>query len=348
MKFIEIDGRRVSLDVYPYLVAELSANHNGSIELAFSAIEQAKRRGADAIKIQSYTADTITLDCNRKEFIIDDGLWAGESLYSLYKRAETPFEWHKELFSHAKKNGITIFSSPFDETAVELLEALGNPAYKIASFELLDHGLLECVAKTKKPIIASIGMASETEISEALEVVRSAGNEEIVLLHCISSYPAPVSEYNLATISDIPKKFGVLSGLSDHSIGNIVPVVAVSHGAVLIEKHFSPDKSVDSPDSSFSMDERELGELRRDVNSAYSSIGEVLYSVTPSEETSLQFRRSLYASKSLSRGDIVTKENIRSIRPGYGLHPKYMKIILGMRAKIDIEKCTPLSLDMFE
>jgi len=342
-KFIEIDNRKIGPDYPPYIIAELSANHNGDINRAFEILEMAKRCGADAIKLQTYTQDTLTIDCNKPDFKIKGGLWDGRTLYDLYSEAHMPWDWHKALFEKAKELGITIFSSPFDTTAVDLLEELSAPAYKIASFEAIDLPLIEYVAKTGKPLIISTGMANEEEIQEAVDSAKNAGCKELVVLHCVSGYPAPSADYNLATISDMAERFDVLTGLSDHTIDNTTAIASVVLGACLIEKHVTLNRNGGGPDDSFSLEEPELFQLCRDATVAWESLGKVNYERKESEKGNLVFRRSLYAVKDIKAGEQFTHENVRSIRPGYGLPPKFLVDIIGKVNKVDKKRGTPLT-----
>lgn len=346
-EFITIDGKKIGPDFPPYIIAELSANHNGDINRAFEILEMAKRCGADAIKIQTYTQDTLTIDCDKPEFKVKGGLWDGRTLYDLYTEAHMPWEWHKPLFEKAKELGITIFSSPFDFSAVDLLEELGAPAYKIASFEAIDLPLIEYVAKTGKPMIISTGMANEEEIREAVETAKNAGCKELVVLHCVSGYPAPASDYNLATISDMAKRFNVLTGLSDHTIDNTTAITSVALGACLIEKHVTLDRNGGGPDDSFSLEEPELKQLCDDSKTAWAATGAVNYERKESEKGNMIFRRSLYVVKDVAAGETFTHENIRSIRPGYGLAPKHLKDIVGKKSTKNILRGTPLTEDCF-
>ncbi|KZZ60853.1 pseudaminic acid synthase [Oleiphilus sp. HI0125] len=343
---IAINGRQIGLNTAPYIIAELSANHNGSIERAYEIMVMAKRCGADAIKLQSYTADTITIDCDRPEFKIEGGLWGGRTLYDLYSEAFMPWEWHKPLFKKAKELGITIFSSPFDETAVDMLEELNCPAYKIASFEAIDIPLIEYVAKTGKPMIISTGMANEEEISEAVTAAKRAGCKELVILHCVSGYPAPANDYNLATIPDMAQRFNVLTGLSDHTISNTTAIASVSLGSCVIEKHVTLDRSGGGPDDSFSLEEKELLQLCRDSKTAWEALGSVNYQRKKSEEGNATFRRSLYAVANIKAGEKLTKQNVRSIRPGFGLTPKELPNVLGKKAARDIAFGEPISWNL--
>ncbi len=345
---MKINNRVISPSEPPYVIAELSANHNGDIDQAFAIMEAAKKAGADAIKIQTYRPDTITIDHDSPEFKIKGGLWDGQSLYELYEWAHTPWEWHEALFEKARALDITIFSSPFDHTAVDLLEELGAPAYKIASFELVDLPLIRRVAATQKPMIMSTGMANEAEIAEALEAARGAGAQDLILLHCVSGYPAPSHDYNLATLPDMAARFGVLTGLSDHTLDNTAAIAAVGLGAVAIEKHVTLDRNGGGPDDSFSLEPADLAELVQGSRTAWEAKGQVNYSLKSSEKGNEQFRRSLYVVKDIPTGGTLTAENIRSIRPGYGLAPKHYDAVLGQRAKVALKRGTALSLDVIE
>lgn len=339
---LDIDHTYVGEGYPPYVIAELSANHNGSIQRAKDSITAAKKSGASAVKIQTYTADTMTIDCNLDDFLIKGGLWDGYQLYDLYKEAETPFEWHKELFDHAKNVGITIFSSPFDETAVDLLEELDAPAYKIASFELTDLPLIKYVAKTKKPILMSTGMASEEEINDALTVAREIGCGEILLFHCISSYPAPINQANLKQMIALKDKFKVAVGLSDHTIGNAAAIAAVSLGASAIEKHFTISRSEKGPDSEFSIEPNELKNLISDSNDAWNALGSSSFERPRAEQGSKVFRRSIYFVKDLKSGHVITNKDIRRIRPGHGLAPKYFDELIGAVTSMDVFRGQPV------
>ncbi len=346
MKPVTINNRIISPEHFPYIIAELSANHNGNIERARATIKAAKEAGADAIKIQTYTADTMTIDCDTEDFQIHGGLWDGYKLYDLYKWAETPFEWHKELFDYAGDIGITIFSTPFDETAVDLLESLNAPAYKVASFEAVDLPLIRYIASAGKPMIMSTGMANLEETEEMVQTARDAGCHDIILLHCISSYPAPVEQSNLLTIPDMKKRFGVQVGLSDHTLTNTASVVAASLGATVIEKHFIPDRNEKGPDSEFSIDPVQLKALVKETQDAWLSLGTAGYERKPAEEASLKFRRSVYFVKDIKAGETITQEHIRRIRPGFGLPPKFEPELIGKRAKVDIKRGTPANWDL--
>jgi len=346
--YISIDGRNIGPDFAPYIIAELSANHNGDINRAFQIMEEAKKSGADAIKLQSYTHETITMDCDSEEFQIHGGLWDGQTLYNLYKGAHMPWEWHKPLFEKAKELGITIFSSPFDFTAVDLLESLDAPAYKIASFEVIDLPLIKRVAQTGKPMIISTGMANKEEIAEAIKTARDNGCEELVVLHCVSGYPAPADQYNLKTIADIAECFGVLSGLSDHTIDNATAVASVTLGACLIEKHVTMDRSGGGADDSFSLEPHELTALCKDTKTAWQAIGQVNYERTEAEKGNVKFRRSLYVVNDIKAGEEFTAVNVRSIRPGFGIPPKYYDSIIGKKAVKAILKGSPLKFELIK
>ena len=333
---ITIAGRLIAADEAPYVIAEMSANHNGNIETGFKIIEAAKEAGADAVKLQTYRPDTITLNCDSEDFRIQGGLWDGRTLYDLYQEAHLPWEWHAPLFEHARKLGITIFSSPFDSTAVDLLEDLNAPAYKIASFEAVDPELIKYVASTGKPLIISTGMADAQEIQEAIEAAREGGCKELAVLHCVSGYPAPSADYNLRTIPDIIQRFGLVTGLSDHTLDNTTAITSVAMGASIIEKHFTLDRSGGGPDDSFSLEPTELRSLCKDTKTAWESLGQVDYGRKLSEQANVKFRRSLYFVKNMRPGDIVTPDCIRSVRPGYGLAPKHLETVLGRRVNCTI------------
>lgn len=344
----EINGRQIGPEQPPYIIAELSANHNGSLERALQTIDAAHRCGASAIKLQTYTADTMTIDSDRPEFMVRGGLWDGYKLYDLYKWAETPFEWHQAMFEHARKIGITVFSTPFDESAVDLLEGLEAPAYKIASFENTDLPLIRYVAKTGKPIIMSTGMATEEEIVEAVEAARSAGGKDLVLLHCISSYPAPMEQANIRQMPELARRFGTLPGLSDHTMGTTASVAAVALGACVIEKHFTLSRADKGPDSEFSLEPVELERLCKDTNDAWLSLGKTGYQRQTAEEGSKVFRRSVYFMRDLPAGSIVGTADIRRIRPALGLAPKHFDSLLGKRLKVAVQHGTPTSWDQFD
>lgn len=326
-----------------FIVAELSANHGHNITIAKDTIRAAKRAGADAIKLQTYTPDTITIDCNKDDFIIKGTIWEGRKLYDLYREAYLPWEWHAELFRVAREEGLICFSSPFDKFAVDLLEDLNTPAYKIASFEITDIPLIEYAASKSKPMIISTGIAKKDDIQLAIDTCRSVGNNDIILLKTSSQYPAKIEDANLLMIPELAKYFGVLSGLSDHTTGELVPMVAASLGAVMIEKHFILDKNLGGPDASFSLDEQEFKRMVDSVRAVENSLGKIDYSLTQKALASRVFARSLYVVKDIKAGDTITDENVRSIRPGYGLHPQYLKLILGKKALISVEKGTRFS-----
>jgi pseudaminic acid synthase len=314
------------------IVAEMSANHNGSKQLAIETIKAAKRAGADAIKMQTYTADTITLNCDKPDFIINEGsIWDGRSFYELYQKAYTPWEWHEELFQVAREEELICFSSPFDKTAVDLLESLDTPMYKIASFEITDIPLIEYAASKMKPMIMATGISTIEDIELAVNTCRKVGNNDITLLKCTSAYPAPVEEANVSMIRDLAERFNVKSGLSDHTIGSMVPILAVANGATMIEKHFILNKTIESEDASFSMDENEFREMVKQVRLAESAIGKIDYTLTEKMRGSRTACRSLYVAKDVKAGDLVTEQNVRSVRPGFGLHPKYLQKVLGKR-----------------
>ncbi|MDR1349667.1 MAG: pseudaminic acid synthase [Zoogloeaceae bacterium] len=342
-KMFAINERPIGHAVSPYIIAELSANHNGSLERALKSIEVAKACGADAVKLQTYTADTITIDCDKPDFMIQGGMWDGYKLYDLYKWAETPFEWHQAMFEHARKSGITVFSTPFDETAVDLLEDLNTPAYKIASFEIVDLPLIQYIARTKKPIIMSTGMASEAEIEEAVNTARDAGCRQLVLLHCVSSYPAPMEAANLRQMAKLGRRFDALPGLSDHTLGTTASIAAAALGACVIEKHFTLSRTDKGPDSAFSIEPQELQSLCLAAREAWLALGKTGYARVAAEEGSKVFRRSLYFVRDLPAGARITPDAIRRIRPGMGLPPKYFDALLGKRLKVAVTRGTPTS-----
>ena len=346
--YISIDGRKIGTDYAPYIIAEMSANHNGSIENAFKIIEQAKRCGADAVKLQTYTADTITLNSRAPEFMIRGTLWDGQSLHELYQKAHMPWDWHKPLFDFAREQGITIFSSPFDFSAVDLLESLNAPAYKIASFEMVDLPLIRYVAQTGKPMIISTGMADADEIAEAVETAKSAGCRELVVLHCVSGYPAPAADYNLRTLPDMAARFGTLVGLSDHTLDNTTAVASVVLGACVIEKHFTLDRNGGGADDSFSLEPDGLQALCRDSKTAWQALGRVHYGLKSSEQGNVQFRRSLYFVKDLQKGDTIDETCIRSVRPGFGIAPKHFDELIGKRLTHNVQANTKTDWADFE
>ena len=336
---MKIDNYIIDSQSPVFIIAELSANHNGSLETAIETIKAAKRAGADAIKFQTYTADTLTLDVKNDDFKIKGGtLWDDKYLYDLYKEAFTPWDWHQQLFDVAKEEGLVCFSSPFDKTAVDFLEKLNVPAYKIASFEITDIPLIEYVASKGKPVIISTGIAEIEDIELALDACKRIGNSDIALLKCTSSYPAPIEEANMIMIADLAKRFNVISGLSDHTMGSTVPIVATVLGAKIIEKHFILDRNIGGPDADFSMDEIEFTAMVKAVREAEKAVGVVDYNLTPKQKKGKDFSRSLYVSDDVKMGEVFTEENIRSVRPGFGLHPKYYSQLLGKTAKKDFKK----------
>lgn len=348
MQHITINGREIGSNCPPYIIAEMSANHNGKIENAFEIIKLAKQCGADAVKIQTYTADTITLNSRAPEFMINGGLWHGQSLHELYQKAYTPWEWHAPIFEFAKEQGITIFSSPFDFSAVDLLEKLNAPAYKIASFEAVDLPLIRYVAQTGKPMILSTGMANEEEIFEAIDTAQSNGCRELVVLHCVSGYPAPADDYNLRTLPDMAQRFGTLVGLSDHTLDNTTAIVSVALGACVIEKHFTLDRNGGGADDSFSLEPADLRALCRDSRTAWQSLGKASYLLKDSEKGNVKFRRSLYFVKDLKQGDVIDETCIRSVRPGFGLPPKYFDALMGKTLARDVAKNTATHWEDFQ
>lgn len=345
---VSIAGRPIGPEHMPYIIAELSANHNGQLSTALQAIEAAKRSGADAVKLQTYTAETMTIDCDRPEFFIQGGLWDGYKLFDLYRWAETPFAWHRSIFEYAQRLGITVFSTPFDESAVDLLEDLGAPAYKIASFEAIDLPLIRYVASAGKPMMISTGMASEEEIAEAVATARDAGCRELILLHCISSYPTPLEQTNLRQIPELAQRFQVLSGLSDHTLGTTAAVAAVALGACVIEKHFTLNRADRGPDSEFSIEPYELERLCNDTRDAWLCLGRAGYQRQPVEQGNKAFRRSIYFVRDLPAGSQVALEDIRRIRPGFGLAPRYFDTLLGRRLKVAVNRGTPASWELFD
>lgn len=338
--YITINNRKIGADFAPYIIAEMSANHNGSMDNAFKIIEQAKLCGADAVKLQTYTADTITLNSRAPEFMIRGGLWDGQSLHELYEKAHMPWDWHAPLFEFAREQDITIFSSPFDFQAVDLLEKLNAPAYKIASFEVIDLPLIRYVAQTGKPMIISTGMADADEIAEAIDTAKSNGCKELVVLHCVSGYPALAGDYHLRTLPDMAQRFGTLVGLSDHTLDNTTAIASVVLGACLIEKHFTLDRNGGGADDSFSLEPADLQALCRDSKTAWQALGRVNYGLKSSEQGNVQFRRSLYFVKDLKQGDVIDETCIRSVRPGYGLPPKYFDDLLGKTLAHDVSANT--------
>jgi len=327
-----------------FIIAELSANHNGSMDVALETIKAAKRAGADCIKLQTYTADTLTIDCNKDDFLIKGTIWEGKNFYQLYQEAYTPWEWHETLFNAAAAEGLICFSSPFDKTAVDFLENLNVPAYKIASFEITDIPLIELVASKGKPVIISTGIATTEDIELALDACHRMGNYDIALLKCTSSYPAPINEANLIMVKDLAERYNVISGLSDHTLGSTAPVVATCFGAKIIEKHFILDRSIGGPDASFSMNEEEFTRMVKAVREAESAIGVVDYQLTDKQIKGKDFCRSLYVVENINEGELFTEKNIKSIRPGFGLHPKFYHEVLGTKAKTDFTKGNRLTL----
>jgi pseudaminic acid synthase len=340
---VTIAGRPIGRDHEPYIICELSGNHNGSLERALKMIDAAADTGADAIKIQTYTADTLTIDHGSADFQISGGPWAGRTLYDLYQEAQTPFEWHEAMFARARERGVTIFSTPFDETAADLLESLGAPAYKIASFEAVDLPLIAHVARKGKPMIISTGMSNLGEINDAVRTARDNGCEELILLHCVSSYPAPDEDSNVRTVPHLAEAFGCVSGLSDHTHGSAVSVASIALGGAVIEKHFTLARSDGGPDAAFSLEPDEFERLVVDCKRAWRALGTVGYDLCGSEQGSAIFRRSLYVVKDIAAGETLTRENVRSIRPGYGMAPKHFPEVLGARAAEDLKRGTPLT-----
>lgn len=345
---MKIANDLIGRDHPPYVIAEMSGNHNGSLERSLKSIEAAKLAGANAVKIQTYTADTMTIDSDKADFLIKGGLWDGYKLYDLYKWAHTPYEWHQAMFEHAKEHQITLFSTPFDETAVDLLESLGAPAYKIASFEIVDIPLIKYAATTGKPMIISSGMANKTEVQAAIDAARSNGCKDLVLLHCNSSYPTPIEHSNLNLIPELAKEFEVNIGLSDHTMGTTAAIVAVTKGARVIEKHFTLSRSDKGPDSEFSMEPDELATLCTETKNAWLALGSGEFKRQDSEKDSKIFRRSIYFVKDLSQGHLIEHGDIRRIRPGYGLAPKHFDELIGKKLTKDVERGSPVSWDVLD
>lgn len=333
---------------HTFIIAEMSANHNRRKEIAIETIKAAKKAGADAIKIQTYTADTITLNCSKPDFLLGSGLWKGETFYSLYQKAFTPWEWHEELFHVAREEGLVCFSTPFDNTAVDLLVSLDNPIYKIASFEITDIPLIKYIASKHKPIIMSTGIAMEEDIQLALDTIRAEGNNDITLLKCTSAYPAPIEDANLLTIPDMKQRFGVKVGLSDHTEGSIVPMAAVALGAEVVEKHFIIDRSIGGPDSAFSMEAEDFKAMVDSIRQVEKALGEVSYPTDPAMIKGRTGCRSLYVAKDVKKGEMVTEENVRSVRPGYGLHPRFLPEVIGKRFVKDCEMGERFKLDLIQ
>ena len=347
MNEIIIDGRKIGHGHPPYIIAEMSANHNGSLDRALAIIKMAKESGADAIKLQTYKAETMTLDVDHPRFLVKgENPWDGDHLFELYKKAETPWKWHKKLFEYGKEIGITVFSSPFDNTAVELLESLNSPAYKIASFELVDHELIKCCASTGKPMIMSTGMASLRDIAEAVDVAKTAGATSIALLKCTSAYPASYDSMNLRTIPNLEKTFSVQAGLSDHTMGIGVPVAAIALGATIIEKHVTLSRDDGGVDSTFSLEPAELAQLVLESKNAYSALGEITYVKGDVETSFRKYRRSLFISHDLEKGHVLTKDDIIAVRPGDGLAPKFIDMVLGRTISQDTKRGTPVTWDL--
>lgn len=345
---LTIDNRVISQEHSPYVIAEISGNHNGKLENAIQLLELAKEAGADAVKIQTYTADTMTIDCDKKDFQIRDGLWKGRTLYELYQWAYTPWEWHEVLFKRGKELNIPVFSTPFDDTAVDFLEKFDVPAYKISSFEMTDLSLIRKVANTKRAMIVSTGLANAEEIGETLDVIRQTGVSDVALLHCISGYPSPIKEANLRTIPDMVERYNVPVGLSDHTLSSLTSVVAISLGACIIEKHITLSRDESGPDVAFSLTPTEFKSLCHDVHNAWQALGTVHYDIKDSEKQNQVYRRSLYTIKNIKKGEIFSHENIRIIRPAHGLEPKYLSEILGCRATQELAYGTALNWSMVE
>jgi N-acetylneuraminate synthase len=346
MRKITINKREIGAEFPPYVIAEMSANHNGDINNAYRIIDMAKSSGADAVKLQTYRPDTITMDMKTSEFMIEGGLWSGQSLYELYEKAFMPWEWHKPLFDYAKKVGITIFSSPFDNTAVDLLENLNAPAYKIASFEAIDLPLIKYVALTGKPMIISTGMANIEEIQEAIDAAKEGGCKSLAILHCVSGYPAPPEDYNLRTLVDMQTRFALPVGLSDHTIDNATAIASIALGTCIIEKHVTLDRNGGGADDSFSLESSELQALCKDAKTAWSALGRVDYGCKASEQGNVKFRRSLYFVKDIKAGEIITAEHVKSIRPGFGLAPKFLDQVVGKKVKQNVKRGHKVTMDM--
>ncbi|WP_395678832.1 pseudaminic acid synthase [Inquilinus sp.] len=348
MHEISIAGRKIGPDHPPYVICELSGNHNGELARALKMMEAAKSTGADAVKLQTYTADTITLDHDGDQFRIKGGLWDGQRLYDLYQEASTPWAWHEALFAKGRELGITIFSTPFDKTAVDLLEGLGAPAYKVASFEVVDLPLVEYIASKRKPMIISTGLANLGEIQDVINTARKGGADGLVVLHCISAYPAPMEDANLRTIPNLAETFGVISGLSDHTMGTAASVTAVALGGSVIEKHFTLARADGGPDSAFSLEPAEFTRLVEECKSAWAALGAIRYDLKGSEAGNIVYRRSLYVTADVRAGEMLTEANVRSIRPGYGLPPKHLPEVLGRRAARDLARGEPFAWSMVE
>jgi pseudaminic acid synthase len=345
---MKIGNIEINHNTAVFIIAELSANHNGSLETAIETIKAAKRAGADCIKLQTYTSDTMTIDSDKDDFVIKGTIWNGQNLYQLYQEAYTPWEWHKALFKAAAEVGLICFSSPFDKTAVDFLETLNVPAYKIASFEINDIPLIEYVASKGKPMILSTGIAQEEDIELALDACHRMGNHDVALLKCTSSYPAPIEEANMCMVKDLAERYKVISGLSDHTLGSTVPLVATVFGAKIIEKHFIIDRAIGGPDASFSMNEEEFTAMVKAVREAEKAVGVVDYHLTEKQAKGKDFSRSLYIAEDIQAGEILTGKNLRSVRPGFGLHPKYYNQVLGKKVNTTVEKGTRFSLNLID
>jgi pseudaminic acid synthase len=345
---MKIGNIEINHNTAVFIIAELSANHNGSLETAIETIKAAKRAGADCIKLQTYTSDTMTIDSDKDDFVIKGTIWNGQNLYQLYQEAYTPWEWHKALFKAAAEVGLICFSSPFDKTAVDFLETLNVPAYKIASFEINDIPLIEYVASKGKPMILSTGIAQEEDIELALDACHRMGNHDVALLKCTSSYPAPIEEANMCMVKDLAERYKVISGLSDHTLGSTVPIVATVFGAKIIEKHFIIDRAIGGPDASFSMNEEEFTAMVKAVREAEKAIGVVDYHLTEKQAKGKDFSRSLYIAEDIQAGEILTEKNLRSVRPGFGLHPKFYHQVLGKKVNTTVEKGTRFSLNLID
>jgi len=343
---VAIAGRPIGPEHPPYVICELSGNHNGSPERALALLDAAAATGCDAVKLQTYTPDTITLDHDGPQFRIEDGPWAGRTLYDLYGEAHTPWDWHEALFARARALGVTLFSTPFDETALELLERLGAPAYKIASFEAVDLPLIAEVARLRKPLIVSTGLASLEEIGTAVDTARSNGCDQLILLHCVSAYPAPASDANVRTVPDLARRFGCVSGLSDHTLGAAAAVASIALGGAVVEKHFTLSRADGGPDAGFSLEPDEFAALVRDCRDAWAALGRVHYDVKGSEAANARFRRSLYVVADVAAGQSLDRSSIRSIRPGFGLPPAELPSVLGRPAARDLKRGEALSWDM--
>ena len=348
MRKVKIGNRMVGESYEPFIICEISANHNGKIEKALDLINAAVSTGCDAIKLQTYTPDTMTIDHDSEDFLINGGLWDGYKLYDLYNEAQTPFEWHEELFSHARRLGVEIFSTPFDESAADLLEALDVPAFKIASFELTDLPLIRYVARKRKPMIMSTGLACLKEIRAAVDAVLSEGNSQIILLHCVSSYPAPVSQSNVKTIQHLADTFGVVAGLSDHTLSNAASIASIAIGGSVIEKHFTLRRADGGPDAAFSLEPDEFTRLVVECKDAWYSLGKVDYSLKEAEKQNLKFRRSVYFMNNIKKGSFVNAEDVRVIRPGFGLPPVDIDKIIGRRLKVNVSRGQATKWEYFE